>query len=133
MSMDGYHKGLQGFLEQFGYPVFLQGQVPTNNNNIPLQFPFVVYKPVMGEGCTTATQTFFAFFRRQVGTNANEERDSFIDDVKEAIPAEGIYLDYSDGRASVFRGGNRFVQFYDDPVNKDIIGVRVSVEIRFYE
>ena len=133
MSMTGYHKGLQEWLEQFGYPVFQQGQVPTDNNNIPLDFPFIAYKPLMGAGMTTLNQTFFAFFRRRAGENANKERDDFIDDLKVALPAEGIYLDYSDGRASVFNGGNRFIQFYDDPVNKDIIGVRVSVEIRFYE
>lgn len=55
-----------------------------------------------------------------------------MDDIAEAIPADGRKIALDDGFVIIRRNPSNFQSYYDDPNDSDIIGGRTSYLVRFY-
>lgn len=134
MSVRAYREALQSlFTDTFGLPAYLSYQLPQEPPTYT-EFPYITYAVNFPEGCQNEYQPFIAWFHNGPGGDATGERADFEDAVQAAIPPEGITLRYGDnGVAQVYRGGTVWMHDFQDYVDKNIIGVKVTLMIRLYE
>lgn len=128
-----YREAFQAFLTGLGMPAYLNYQLPQTPPVLD-EFPYITYALKVPEGCENVTQTFVAWFHNGLGEDATQDRADFEDVLQGAIPPEGLTLQYGEnGIASIFRGGAGWLWDFQDYVDKNIIGVKVSITVRIYE
>lgn len=116
---------LWAFWSQFGIPAYSEDMVPPT-----AQVPYIRYTvprgPLMGSSIMTAYNYHSA---KLMG---NIERADLSTRIANAIPQGGVKLPVSGLGYLIIRRGSDFQTLYQDPDNRDIIGVRTSVEVDFY-
>ena len=133
MSASSYREALQSFLEDTVIPAYLNYQLPQTPPTFG-EFPYITYTVNIPEGCNTVNQSFTAWFYNGPGADAAQDRANFQDLIQQAIPPEGLSLKYGEnGRADIYRGGVSWMRDFQDYVEKNIIGVKVTLFIRIFE
>lgn len=128
--MMAFHEALMRFWQQFGLPVFVEGNVDDGTS-----FPYVTIRiaegPLMGSVNLIAT----SWHKKKTGesmTVAMTERGEFLDAAAAAIPEEGAMIRYGGGYAILDRPPSDFLTYAVDEEDPTIIGGRVSYEVRFF-
>lgn len=133
MSVSAYREAFQSFLADLGLPAYLTYQLPQTPPTRE-EFPYITYSMKIPEGCDNVNQSFIAWFYNGPGADAAQDRANFQDVVQQAIPPEGYTLKYGEnGRADLYRGGVSWLWDFQDYVDKNIIGVKVTLFIRIFE
>ncbi len=137
--MKALHLALQSFWSGFSYngkqiPAYLSGRVPERNKDDSAWtgetlFPYITYEVIDGTAFSENVLTAFVWLRKT--DTADRERAEIMDIVREAIPYEGIRIPCADGLIELYPNESGFMSYYDDPTDPDVLGARISYEIRF--
>lgn len=129
--MTDFVKALHAFWSQFGMPAYQQDQVP------PFQeFPYITYEAFESAPYTRNVTLARAWFAQRMGESVNVQVGAFLDQVKRAIPPQGVKLSTEDGFFVLSPNGAAFLSFETDPDTledgRQIVSGRVSYEIAYY-
>ena len=128
--MTEFHKALMAFWQSFGLPVYLSGCVDDQ-----AAFPYITIDVgeggLMGQAILTA-HSWHRRGRKDAWIDAMSERLNVMDAVSAAIPAGGRLLKYPGGYAILNRNDANFISYVVDAEDPDVIGGRVSYEVRFF-
>ena len=137
--MKALHLALQSFWSGFAYegkqiPAYLSGRVPARNNadnawTDAELFPYITYEVIDGTAFSENVLTAFVWLRNS--DTADKERAEILDIIREAIPYEGVRIPCADGLIELFPNEGGFMSYYDDPTDSNVLGARISYEIRF--
>lgn len=137
--MKALHLALQSFWSGFSYngkqiPAYLSGRVPERNKDDSAWtdetlFPYITYEAIDGTAFSENVLTAFVWLRKT--DTADRERAEIMDIIREAIPYEGIRIPCADGLIELYPNESGFMSYYDDPTDPDVLGARISYEIRF--
>ena len=128
--MTEFHKALMAFWQSFGLPVYISGCVDAQAD-----FPYITIEVTQGSLFGQTILTAHSWHRRgrtDAWTPAMTERLQIMDAVAAAIPAGGRILRYNGGYAILNRNDANFITHVVDGDDPDVIGGRVSYEVRFF-
>ena len=128
--MTEFHKALMAFWQSFGDPVYLSGCVEDQ-----AEFPYFTIEIGEGSLLGQTVLTAHSWHRRspeESWTRAMTERLHRMDAVQKAIPAGGTMLKFPGGYAILNRNDASFASYVTDPEDPNVIGGRVSYEVRFF-
>lgn len=128
--MTNFHKALMTFWQGMGIPVYIAGCVDDQ-----AAFPYFTVNIADGSlmGATVLTAT--SWHRRgaeESWTGVMTERLGIMDAVQAAIPAGGLRLIFEGGFAILNRNDDNFIAYVEDEDDPNVIGGRVSYEVRFF-
>lgn len=128
--MTDFAKALTAFWSSFDMPAYQTEQVPNGT-----AFPYVTFEVLQGAPFSQNVLTARAWFRAERGQSVNAQVAQFLDNVKKAIPPQGVTLQSGDGFFSIFPNGAGFLSWEVDPASDEaqkIISGRVSYQINYY-
>lgn len=128
--MTNFAKALTAFWSSFGMPAYQQDQVPDG-----APFPYVTFEVVQGEPLSQNVLTARAWYRAERGQSVNVQVAQFLDEVKKAIPPQGVTLGTGNGFFSIYPNGAGFLSWEVDPASDEaqkIVSGRVSYQINYY-
>lgn len=128
--MTEFVKALHVFWSNFGMPAYQSDQVPAFQT-----FPYITYEVIEGAPFSQMVLTARGWFAEQENESVNAEVAAFLDEVKKAIPPQGVTLQSGDGFFSIFPNGAGFLSWEVDPASDEaqkIISGRVSYQINYY-
>ena len=115
---------LFAFWSRFGIPAYAEDMVPPTAT-----LPYIRY--TVGKADAMQAMPLVAFNYHDAKLMGNAERARMAGRIAEAIPPGGVKIKLESGFL-ILRRGSDFQTLYQDPDDKDIIGVRTSVEVYFY-
>lgn len=118
-------KALFEFWSQFGIPAYAEDMVPDNAT-----VPYIRYTVPRGPLMGTSVAPAYNYHRAKLMGNA--ERAEMAERIAEAIPQGGAIVRVDGGGFLILRRGSDFQTLYQDPDDRDIIGVRSNVEVTFF-
>jgi hypothetical protein len=138
--LTGLHKALNTFWGGFSYggreiPAYLSGRVPEQNPATGEAwtddelFPYITYEVLESASFGDNVLTAFVWLRKSA--TADAARAQILDTIREAIPYEGVRIACEGGYIELFPNDSGFLSYYDDPESGDVLGARISYEIRF--
>lgn len=116
---------LYEFWSQFGVPAYADDMVPDT-----AVLPYIRYSVSKGIAMDSSILTAFNYHSRRL--MGNVERAELSDQIAKAIPEKGVKLPLDNGGFIVLYRNSDFQTLYQDPEDLDVIGIRTSVEVRFY-
>lgn len=128
--MTEFHKALMAFWQSFGVPVYLSGCVDDQ-----AAFPYFTIDVELGSLRGQTILTAHSWHRRSPAdpwTGVMSERLQLMDAVQAAIPAGGRLLTFPGGYAILNRNDDNFIAYVVDADDPDVIGGRVSYEVRYF-
>ena len=118
-------EALYTFWSQFGVPAYAEDVVPPT-----AKVPYIRYTvprgPLMGSSVMVAHNYHSA---KLMG---NVERAELSGRIAKAIPQGGAKIPVEGLGYLILRRGSDFQTLYQDPDDRNIIGIRTSVEVDFY-
>ncbi len=123
--MTGIALALSQFWGQFGVPAYFADKVPSDAD-----FPYITFDVSKGRFSGSTLMTAFNWHRNALG--GNEERMAMADEIALAIPEKGVKLPLDGGGFLILYRNTDFQSIYQDPEDASVLGVRTSVEARFY-
>lgn len=138
--MTDLHKVLTAFWGGFSFsgraiPAYLSGRVPDRNPDTgeawtdAALYPYITYEAVEGASFGANVLTAFVWLRKS--PTADAARAQIMDIIRAAIPYEGVRIPCGDGYVELYPNDSGFLSYYDDPEDKDVLGARISYEIRY--
>lgn len=129
--MTEFVKTLHVFWSNFGMPAYQSDQVPAFQ-----AFPYITYEVIEGAPYTQNVALARGWFAERENESVNAEVAAFLDEVKNAIPPQGVRLSAGDGFFVLSPNGASFLSFETDPDTledgRQIVSGRVSYEITYY-
>lgn len=128
--MTEFHKAWMVFWQQFGVPVFLAGCVDDQT-----AFPYITVNIADGNLLGQDILVTNTWHRRSPidsWTPSMKERLDLLDEIKTAIPAGGLLLNFPGGYAIVRRNDANFISYVVDDTDPNVIGGRVSCEVQYF-
>lgn len=113
------------FWSQFGVPAYAEDMVPPEATP-----PYIRYTVTRAPLMDTAVMTAFNYHRAALMGNVERARLAGL--IADAIPQGGVKILVEGRGYLIFRRGSDFQTLYQDPDDRDIIGIRTSVEVDFY-
>lgn len=128
--MTGFHRALMQYWAGMGIPIYLSGCVDDQAT-----FPYFTINIADGNlmGATILTAT--SWHRKgaeDAWTDVMTERLAVMDTVQRRLPAGGIRIRFDGGYAILNRNDDNFIAYIEDPEDPNVIGGRVSYEVRFF-
>lgn len=129
--MTEFVKALHVFWSNFGMPAYQQDQVPAFQ-----AFPYITYEVIEGAPFSQMVLTARGWFAEQENESVNAEVAAFLDEVKNAIPPQGVKIASGDGFFVLSPNGAGFLSYETDPDTLEdgrrIVSARVSYELSYY-
>lgn len=116
---------LYSFWSQFGIPAYSEDMVPDGAT-----LPYIRYTVAKGPAMQSGLLTAYNYHSEKL--MGNTERAQVAGLIAEAIPEKGAKLLLDGGGYLILYRNTDFQTLYQDPDDLDVIGVRTSVEVRFY-
>lgn len=116
---------LYAFWSQFGIPAYAEDMVPPT-----AQVPYIRYTVSKAPAMDSSIMTAFNYHSAKL--MGNVERAELSGRIAKAIPQGGAKIPVEGGGYLILRRGSDFQTLYQDPDDRDIIGIRTSVEVYFY-
>lgn len=123
--MNDIMAALNAFWNQFGIPAYLDDNVPDD-----AALPYIRFSVAKSPAMEAAILTAFNYHRAKL--MGNVERARLADQIAGAIPEGGVKIPLDNGGYIVLRRGADFQNLYQDPDDRDVIGIRTNVEGYFY-
>ena len=124
--MTGLKQVLQAFWAQFGIPAYLTDDVPTD-----AALPYITYEVSLSAFNGSTVQTAFVWCDRE-SPYGNLWRTQMMDDIETAFPVGGLMVAVDDGYIILYRNTADFLKDWQDPVDANVLGVRVSYIVQHY-
>lgn len=128
--MTEFVKALHQFWSQFG-TAYQQDQVPDGQ-----QFPYITYEVIEGAPFAQNALTARCWFAHREGESINAAVATLLDQVKRAIPPQGLKLPCGEGFAVLYPNAAGFLSYEVDPDTledgRKIVSGRISYEITYY-
>lgn len=124
--MTGLKQVLYQFWSQFGVPAYLDDDVPQD-----AKLPYITYGVSLSDFNGSTVQTAFAWCDREK-PYGNLWRTQMMDSIETAIPVGGLMLAVDDGYIILMRNSSTFLRDWQDPNDRNVLGVRCSYIVQHY-
>ena len=118
-------EALLAFWNQFGVPAYAEDMVPDD-----AKLPYIRYSVAKAPAMDATIMTAYNYHNARL--MGNVERARLAEQIAEAIPEKGVKLPMDNGGFLVLYRNSDFQTPYKDSEDLNVIGVRTSVEVRFY-
>lgn len=126
--MTNFHTALLEFWQQFGLPVFMQGNVPDDQ-----PFPYLTIDVIRPAAMTATVLAAYSWHQRSEATpQPMAERAALLDRIAAAIPESGCVLQFGGGHAVLHRNAAQFQSYEVDADDASVIAGRTSYELTYY-
>lgn len=129
--MTSFSQALYKFWSNFGMPAYQADMVPDGT-----PFPYVTFETVYGSPFGANFLTARMWKKDKIGDNAMPHVASFLEQVKSAIPPQGVKLEADGGFFILYPNTASFLSYETDPSTENeslkLITGRVSCEIHYY-
>lgn len=113
------------FWSQFGIPAYAEDMVPPD-----AELPYIRYTVTKAAAMDASIMVAHNYHHAKL--MGNTERAEIAARIAKAIPQGGAKIPVEGGGFLIFHRGSDFQTLYQDPDDRDIIGVRTSVEAYYY-
>mgnify|MGYP006923379776 FL=1 len=118
-------EALLAFWNQFGVPAYAEDMVPDG-----AKLPYIRYSVAKAPAMDATIMTAYNYHNARL--MGNVERARLAEQIAEAIPEKGVKLPMDNGGFLVLYRNRDFQTPYKGSEDLNVIGVRTSVEVRFY-
>lgn len=123
--MNEIMSALYSFWSQFGVPAYAEDMVPPT-----AEVPYIRYTVPRSQLMDSSVMVAYNYHKAKL--MGNVERAELSSRIAEAIPQGGAKIPVEGLGFLIFHRGSDFQTLYQDPDDRDIIGVRTNVEVDFY-
>ncbi len=123
--MNEIMKALYAFWSQFGIPAYAEDMVPDG-----AALPYIRYTVVSAPMLNGTILTAFNYHSARL--MGNVERAEMAGRIADAIPENGAKVPVDGGGFLCLYRNSDFQSLYKDPEDPNVIGVRTSVEAKYY-
>lgn len=129
--MISFNQALYNFWSNFGFPAYQADMVPDGT-----PFPYVTFEAVYGAPFGATVLTARIWWKDKPGDNALPHVAEFFNQIKAAIPPQGVKLGAEGGFFILYPNTASFLSYETDPSTESellkLISGRVSYEIHYY-
>ena len=118
-------EALLAFWNQFGVPAYAEDMVPDD-----AKLPYIRYSVVRPSAMDVCILTAYNYHEKRL--MGNVERVEMAGKIADAIPEKGVKIHMYDGGFITLYRISDFQALYRAPEDFNVIGVRTSVEVRFF-